>query len=346
MAKGKTEALTYDEVEASFRKKNFSPLYLFHGEEDFLVEETVQTFINHAVDESTKNFNLDIVYGSETDAKSVAALASSFPMMGERRVVIVREFDKLTNKDPLIPYIEHPSPSTSLLFISPKPDFRVKVFKLLKEKSTVVEFKQLYDNAVPNWINHRVEKLGKHISPEASQLMQSYVGRSLREIENEIKKLFIYIGEKGTIDVDDVHTIVGMSKQYNIFEMQQALGAKNLSRALEIVHHMLGVGESAIGIIVMLTRFYQKLWLIQDGLARKVSKEEIAGMLRLSPKQMYFLDAEIQSARRYSPEQLENCFIALLEADERMKTSQGSDTLIMTLLIHSLLREKQVASVA
>ncbi|HEV8537348.1 MAG TPA: DNA polymerase III subunit delta [Bacteroidota bacterium] len=325
-------------LERAIEKKDFAPIYLLYGEEELLLEETLQQLINAAVDEATGSFNLDIVYGNEIEGTRVASLASTFPMMAERRVVVVREFDKLANKDSLIPYLDRPSPSTSLVLVAAKPDFRLKFYKSVKEKGVAVEFKQLYDSDIPRWINKRVTRLGKSISVEACQLMQSYVGRSLREIQNEIDKLMIYVGERASIEVGDISALVGVSRQFNVFELQNAVGARNATRALEILEHMLDAGEQPIGIIVMLTRYVQKLWVLRDCVARGMSDQAIAGVLKISPKAAYFLEAEKRAAGKFSDSEIERCFTFLRRADERLKTSDGDAKLIMTLLLYHIVR--------
>jgi DNA polymerase-3 subunit delta len=259
-------------------------------------------------------------------------------MMAERRVVVVREFDKLSNKDPLLSYIHHPSPTTSLVLLSSKPDFRLKFYKTLKESSVTVESKPLYESEIPQWINKKIEQRGKQISLQACQMMQNYVGRSLREIHNEIEKLFIYVGEKPNIEADDINMVVGMSRQYNVYELQNAVGAKDIARSLEIAEHMLEAGEQPIGMIVMLTRYIQRLWVINDSLARKKPKTEIATLLKISPKQMFWLDADLQKARKFTLRELERGFLLLREADERLKTSNGDAKLVMTLFLYQFIK--------
>jgi len=334
----RTDTTPSASIERSIERGEFSPLYLFYGEEDLLIEETLQLLIESAIEGPSRSFNLDVVYGAEADARHIASLASSYPMMAERRVVVVREFDKLPNKDLLLSYILKPSPTTSLVMIASKPDFRVKVYKAIKEQGIPIEFKPLYESNIPQWINGRVERLGKAISAEACELMPAYVGRSLREIQNEIDKLFIYVGEKKKIEVDDVNSIVGMSRQFNVFELQSAIGAKNIARVLEIVERMLDAGEQPIGIIVRLTRYFQQLWIIQDCLARKKSKQEIATVLRLPPKQMFFLENDVRSAQRFTSGEVRRAFALLEEADESLKTSNGDARLVMTLLLYNIVK--------
>jgi len=335
MGKNKSSGSSIEIVEESFRKKQFSPLYLFHGDEDFLIDQTIDLLMKVGVDESTRSFNLDIVYGSDIDAKSIVSLVSQFPMMAERRIVIVKEFDRISNKDLLMTIVEQPVSSTVAVFVAAKPDFRLKIYKAIQQHATVVEYKQFYESNIPTWIIARVKMLGKTITVEAAQLIQAHVGRSLREIQNEIDKLFIYVGDKQTIDVNDVNDAVGMSKQFNIFELQKKIGQKSLSAALEIAEHMLDSGESAIGIIVMLTRYFQKIWLLQE-LQPQISNDyQLASAVGVNA---FFLNDYRTAARDFDAKAIEKIFHALLETDQQLKLS-GDPKLLLTVLMHTIVNQ-------
>ena len=338
MRKDKSYSNTSAELQSSFRQKKFDPIYLLYGDEDFLIEETTDALISNALDEGTKSFNLDIVYGGEIAAKDIISFAASFPMMAERRVVIVREIERLTTKDGLLPYLEMPNLSTVLVFIASDPDFRQKFYKTAKENVTTVEFKSLYENEIPQWISERVEKLGKRITPEASQLMSGQVRRSLREIQNEIDKLFLFVEDKKVIDDDDVNSIVGISKQFNIFELQKAVGQKNLKRSIEIMERMLEVGESPIGIVVMLTKYFQKLWLVQELKPKMTSEYQLAGTLKISS---YFIKEYVQASSRFTSAEIEHSFESLLETDEALKLS-ADPKLSLTLMLYKCLNAEKV----
>lgn len=340
MRKKKSDSEVFEGLVSSFHQKRFDPVYLFYGEEDLLIDEAVESLIDNAVEESARSFNLDILYGNEVDARNIVSYASSFPMMVDRRVVVVREFDKLSNGDALLPYIERPSPSTVLVLISDQPDFRLKLFKTLKERARVVEFGQLYENAIPQWIVRRVEKLGKKITPEACQMILAHVGSSLREVQNEIDKLFIFVAGKPTIDEDDVNSVVGHSKKYNIFELQKFIGQKNLSRSVEILERMLGAGDSPVGVVVMLTKYFQKLWLLKELRAGVFSEFELAAKLHVP---QFFLREYLAGTDNYSSAQLEDCFAALLDADEALKSGNGSEKLVMTLLLYRCLHSSKIS---
>ena len=185
--------MTYTDFLLSAKANRFSPIYLFHGEEDFLIDEALQLIIGKVLDEGTKGFNLDVVYGSKVEVKDVVAHASSFPMMRGRRVVVVKEFEKLATtdvaKDVIGAYINNPLESTILALVALDPDFRKRPFADLKKKAELVECKPLYDNQVPAWIADRVKSQGRQTNAEACRLIQAYVVNSLRSLQNELDKL-------------------------------------------------------------------------------------------------------------------------------------------------------------
>jgi DNA polymerase-3 subunit delta len=345
MSKKQTEGRAYQEVLQDFRRKAFAPLYFFFGEEDLLIDEACDLLVSQALDEPARSFNLDVAYGSEADAKSIVSIAMAFPMMSDRRVVVVREFDKLPNKEPLVAYAGRPSPSTVLFLSCAKPDFRTKPYQALREHAVVVECKQLYDNEIPQWITGRVESRGKSISYQAADLICRHIGRSLREISNELDKLMVYTGDRPSVDLDDVEAVVGISKQYNIFELQQAIGSRTIARALDILGNMLTAGESPVGIVVMLTRFFERLLQLKEALARNLPRQEMMAMVKFSPRQAHFLEQELTAARAFSEQELEYSFTRLIDADERLKSSDGDPKLVMTLLLDGLVNRRQEAHV-
>lgn len=334
--------MTSQEFLTSAGRGSISPVTLFHGEEDFLIDECVRRAIETTLDEGAKGFNLDVVYASKTDVQEVIAHASAFPMMGSKRVVVVKEFEKLVTTDPakeiFKAYLEHPLSSTCLLLVSLEPDFRKKPFTDLKKLADLVECKPLYDNQVPDWVDRRIRQQGKSADPESCRLLHAYVGNSLRALQNEIDKLFIFVGEKKTIAADDVSEVVGASKGYTIFELQNAVGRKDLREALRILHAMLEAGQSPQMIIVMLTRFFQQLWKLSE---LKLSRTPDAEMARQAGVNPYFLKQLVQFQSNFSSGHLENSFRVLREADTIIKSISRDKQGVMDLLIYSLVKGVQ-----
>ena len=323
------------------------PLYLIYGEEDFLVEECVQAVVHHALDEGSRQFNLDILYGSKSSVQEVIAHATAFPMMGERRVTIVRELDKLfqgrqdereRRVEMFASYLERPLESTVLLMLPEKPDFRTHLFRLLKQKATVVECRPLWDREIPGWVAERIRVHGGTASPEAVQLLQEYVGNSLRALENEIEKLSTYLGERNRITADDVAAVVGVTRGYTVFDLQDAIGEKDLGRALAILETMLNAGQNEQMIIVMLTRFNTQLWKLADA-GRGGAPAQLAKDVGVPE---WVLSKYRQFVRNYTLDQLESNFSHLLEADTVLKSTSRDSRGVLDLLVYAMIRNAPV----
>jgi len=337
--------MTFLEFQQSAKSNRFAPISLFYGEEDFLIDEGVQLIIGKTLDDGNKGFNLDVVYGSKVEAKDVVAHASSFPMMSGKRVVVVKEFEKLattdTAKEIIGAYINNPLESTVLVLVSLDPDFRRKPFTDLKKKAVLVECKPLYDNQVPGWIAERVRQQGREANAEACRLIQAYVGNSLRSLQNELDKLYVFLGDRKKISAEDVAAVVGATKGYTVFELQNAIGRRDAKDAIKILERMLESGQSPQMIIVMLTRFFTQLWKLTDVRARRVSEQEIAREIGVH---LYFVKQYLEFRTNFDVSQIEQNFKSLLEADTTLKSTSRDPRLVLDLLIVSLLQESTAAA--
>ncbi len=332
------EGFTYDDLLSTFAQKKFFPVYLFHGEEDFLAEEATSRLIDAALTNEERGFNLDVMYGSEADARDIVSHASSFPMMAERRVVVIRDLDRLSSKELLSGYIERPSATTCLVLLSAKPDFRKKPYATAKKNAIAVEFRPLREYQLPTWIAQRFKKLGKTIDPEAGKMLVTYVSTSLREVENEIEKLSVYIGQKSFITVDDIAAVVGVSKEFNVFELQKAIGAKDMRRSTEILLRMLEAGESPTMIIIMLARYFTSLWRLCD-IRRRQAPAADAG---INP---YFLKEYVDVLSRYSQADIEGIFEVLAGSDEQLKSSSPDPKLLLQSIIVRVIQREAISLV-
>jgi len=330
----------YDGFIEATKGKKYGSLYLFIGEEDFLSEECVDRIIRDLLTEDTKAFNLDVVYGSKADASQVMAHAASFPMMNDRRVVVIKEFDKLLADDPVkelvSAYLARPLESTCLVLLAEKPDFRMKPFTELKKSGAVYSFNSLYDNQIPAWIANRCKSMGKEADVEACRLMQAYVGNSLRAIQNELDKLFTYLGERMRITLEDVAEVVGVSRGFTVFDLQHAVGKKNIGEAIRIVKRMIETGEAPQLSIIMLTRYFNLVWKVQDMLRHGAPETEVIAATRISP---YYFKDYAEAARRFSSSQIEHSFGILLDADVQLKSTSPDPYHLMEMMVYSLIHD-------
>jgi DNA polymerase III subunit delta len=341
MVAKKSDDISFESLESSICQKLFKPLYYFYGDEDYLADEIIRQIITNALDESTKTFNLDILDCNTVCAKDVVSVASSYPMMSERRVVVARDIHKLlaaeSSREIMQRYFQQPSQTTILLMVGNKPDARTSIIKSIKDNGTVVEFKRFYDNQIPPWIKKDIEIFGKNITSEAAELLAQYVGSSLREIHSELEKLSIYIGDKTTVQEEDINNLIGISKTYNIFSLQREIGEKDLAKSMVILENMLDNGESLLGIIVMLTKYFQKLWVLKG--SQFNSDSDIASVLGVNT---FFVKEYRVAATNFKLSEIEDNFITLAETDETLKTSIQDERLAATLLLFRLVKKSQI----
>jgi DNA polymerase-3 subunit delta len=328
--------LSFDDLDAALRGGTLASLYLFHGEETLLVDEAVQRVVDTAMGDADRAFNLDVLSGSENDARDIVSRASSFPMMSERRVVVVRDVERMDGKglELLTHFVENPSPTTCLVLVAAKADMRKKPFTTIRKNGVVMEFKALYDNQLPAWIEKRVLRLGKTIAPEAGKLLAAYVGSSLRALDNEIDKLMLFIRDRTSISADDVAAVVGFTREFSVFELQKAVGAKNLPRAVEIMERMIDAGAGLPFVFTMLTSYYATLWKLADLRRRGVAERELAGEAGINP---YFVREYLEALRQHGVGEIEQAFSHLAEADEQSKTGSRDPRQIMHLLLIRLI---------
>jgi DNA polymerase III subunit delta len=188
---------------------------------------------------------------------------------------------------------------------------------------------------VPSWISARCKAMGKDIDMEACRLMQAYVGNSLRAIQNELDKLFTYLGERKRVSPEDVADVVGVSRGFTVFDLQNAIGKKNIGEAMRIVKRMIETGEAPQLSIIMLTRYFHLVWKIQDMLRQGASESEVITATRISP---YYFKDYAEAARRFSSSQIEMSFGVLLQADVQLKSTSPDPYHLMEMLVYSLIQ--------
>lgn len=316
------------------------PLYLVHGEEDLLVDEIVDELLDVAVPDEQRSFNLDVIQGEEADGRDIVARASAFPMMADRRAVVVRNVEKLSGRDldAVAGYVDHPSPSTVFVLTGGKVDMRRKPFVSIKKGGAVFECKPLKEAQVPSWIARRMKGKGRSIDGEACSLLSSLVGRSLRELDHELDKLILFAGVRETVTSDDVAAVVGVSRQYNIFELQRAVGMRDVHRAGEILARMLETGNGAPYFIVMLTTYFTTLWRIHDWRSKGMNGVQIAAEMKRDQWQIAeYLDA----VQRYTRKEVERAFGILLSADERSKSGAAEADVLHAMLIELMAGQEE-----
>ena len=331
--------LTYEQLDTAFRHQNFKPLYFLYGEETFLMDALQQVLIEHALAAHERDFNLDLVYGVEAEARAVLALCGAFPMMAERRVVVVRNFEQLNENRLFAAYAEQPNPSAVVLLLCKgKPNLSAHPYHALKQHAAWGEFKSFYAKEMPGWIQRRVVGLGYEIEPQAVQMLADYVGTSLHVAAGEIEKLITYAGGRQKLTADDVVRASGQTREFIVFELQRALGEGRADDVQRIGQRLIAQASNmrgeALMIVSVLTGYFTKLWKLSAGQALRIPEREMAQQVGISP---YFIKEYLFSLHRFPPRALERAFAALLAADYELKGgSRRDERLVMTLLLRRL----------
>ncbi len=308
------------------------PVYLFVGEEDFLADELVKKILQVTVEEGTEDFNLDIFYASEVDIGDVINAASAYPMMAEKRSVVLKEIHKLSPAKlaTLSTYVAKPLDTTCLILMGENLNLRLKAAKQLRDRATFVQMKPLYENQASEWMKTYLRERNIEISDEATRLLLASAGTSLRALVREVEKIQINIKPRRTIEEEDVAASAGITRQFSIFELCDAVGKKDINASLHILNHMMSAGESAPGLVSMLTRHFRILLKTRELLKRRQPEKTISQTIGVNP---FFLKNYIQQSSNYTSFEIGRIFELLLDADITLKSSPQKPRLVLELLL-------------
>ncbi|MFT3844190.1 MAG: DNA polymerase III subunit delta [Lacibacter sp.] len=258
--------MSVDKILNDWKKKNFKTVYWFEGEEEFYIDQLVGTAEHHILSEAEASFNLTIFYGKDSNWADVVNACMRYPMFGDKQVVILKEAQQMKEIDKLENYIDKPLPSTIFIVAhkEKKVDGRSKLAKLLKEKAVLLTTKKMYDNELPSWTQDYIEGKGYQPTQKAIQLLVDHIGNDLSRIANEVEKVILNLGTRTNITEDDIENFVGISKEYNVFELQNAVGKKNLAKALQIVQYFEGNPKAAPIQLVLpsLYSYFSKVFML------------------------------------------------------------------------------------
>ncbi len=330
-----TVLMKYDEFLAEIRNGRLQPVYFFAGEETGFIDEGVELLLQKLVTPEIRDFNLDIFYGSEAGAARVIDSATSFPLQAPYRVVLLREVQKLSPGDleALAKYAGHPSRTTYLIITLREKDSRKKGIEALRKASACVECKTLYENQIVPWIQKHVRHLGKSITGPAAQWLASEVGPSTSMLRSEIGKIQIYLGAREEITEEDVQAVAGFRKEYSIFSLQDAVGAKDTAVALRILEQLLP-NTSAGAIISGLSRYFGQLHLAHGLPTRK----DQALLAEKAGVHAFFAERLQRAAQNYPPAEVGNALEVLLHADYLLKTQGVAEMLVLRLMLIAVVR--------
>jgi len=242
---------------SEWKKNNFKPVYWLEGDEEYFIDEIMEYAEKKILSEADASFNQTIFYGKDANWADIINSCRRYPMFAERQVVLLKEAQQMRDVEKLESYIENPLNST-IFVVSYKGktlDGRSKFSKLIKKKGEVFLSKKIYENQLPGWINGYLQTNGFKITPKALNLIVDHIGNDLSRIVNEIDKLSLNIGNEKNITEDDIEKYIGISKEYNIFELQSAFSKKDHGKAIRILQYF-EANPKAVPIQLILPSLY------------------------------------------------------------------------------------------
>lgn len=320
----------------SIKKDQPAPIYFIYGEETYMLDEALKTIKEAACPDGLNDFNFDSFQGKDIRGDAVRSCAEMLPMMAKRRLVLVLDIQEVPVSElaPIQDYFKNPSPTTCLVFharTSPnkKIDGRLSFFKDLKKAAETCEFKPMYENEVGPFLQRQAQRRGLRLGGDALQYLIDAVGTNLTELDQALEKLDLFIGpseQPRSVNVEDAEQVVARTRSRSVFDLTDALGARDYQAALQILHQMLLDGESPILISHMIARHFRIIARLQDRSLRNATSKEKASAVRVSP---YFLSDYERQARTFAPGEVAAILRRMLRVDVALKSSAVSDRVIL-----------------
>jgi DNA polymerase-3 subunit delta len=335
MAKSKAPSIL--EAIGEIKKRKFKPVYYFFGEDSYNL-----SFALHTLEEAFKpllasDFDKEIIYSEDRSISDILGLATAFPFGSEKKLVIVKEAEKIRDKKPLKDYTSSPAEFTVLVFfhngsitnISSQP------FKTLSENNFLFEAKELKGKNLIDWLINLSEEKGKKLTEENAQVIVDIVGESRNMLEDQLEKICVFLNKEKEITIESIQQVSSELKQFNIFDLQNVIGVKDKSKSLTVAYNLVDNGAEPTFIIAMLTRYFTGLAKIPELKSKNVPDAEAARIVGTHP---YYYRNYVKARTLFSDQKLVEVFRALLKADVSVKTTTTDDKTIITLLIAEILQ--------
>lgn len=329
--------MEFNDIMSELKKKIYRPVYFLMGEEPYFIDIISDYIEKHVLDDSEKEFNQSVLYGRDITADDLVGAAKRFPMMSEHQVIIIKEAqnikdlidkgksneknktkEKVKSKSPFETYLEKPLKSTILVICYKYKtiDKRTSIAKFIEKNAVLFESKKIYDNKVPDWINNYLKAKEYTVSPKASALLTEYLGSNLSKVSNELDKLMINLPLKSEIKVEHIQANIGISKDYNVFELQSAIGKKDVLKANRIINFFASNEKEHPMVMTVSSLYGYFCKLLTYHFLSNKTKGNIASELGIHP---FFVDEYERAAKNFSLEKLKFIFSYLREYDLKSK---------------------------
>ena len=302
--------MSAEKILGDWKKKLFKPVYWLEGDEDYFIDQVVAYAEHKILSPADASFNLSVFYGKDVPWADVINACRRYPMFAERQVVIIKEAQQMRDLDKLEAYIEKPLDSTVLVVAHKhkKVDGRTKLARILGKKAEVLSTKKMQDHLLPEWTQELVRSKGLTIHQKALMLLVEHIGNDLSRIDNEVEKVSVNLGTRKNITEDDIEKYIGVSKEYNSFELQAALARKDLPKAIRIIQYFEANPKAAPIQLVLPTLYalFSKCYMY-FGQSSKDEKTVAANIGVPS----FFVKEYIMAAKNYGPQGVEQALLLL-----------------------------------
>lgn len=332
MAKKRSSIEAYAEVISDLKKKIYKPVYFLTGDESYYIDKVADFIADNVLEESEKAFNQSILFGKDVDAPAIINASRRFPMMSNYQVIIVKEAQNIKKIEDLEIYLKAPQKSTILVICQKlkagdskgKSDKSRKLMALVEKVGVLFESKKLYDSQIPSWITQYLGEKGVAIGPVPANLLNEFLGTDLSKISNELEKLIITLPlDNKKITVEHIERNIGLSKDFNRFELTKSLGERNIMKVNRIADYF-AKNPSNNPMVLSLSAIYQYyVKIFRYHFLKDKSPANVASELGVNP---YFTEEYKSAARIYNPRKCVDIFSMLRDYDMRAKGLNNDTT--------------------
>ncbi len=313
--------MTFENIIENLKNKVYHPVYFLQGEEPYYIDAISDFIAANVLDENEKEFNQTILYGKETNVAAILECAKRFPMMSNYLVVIVKEAQLIREKDleeNLIKFIENPLKSTILVLCYKYKylDGRKSLSKIIGKKGILFDSEKIYENKIPDWITGYLKKKNYRIAVKATMLLTEYLGNDLGKIANELDKLMLNVTSGNEINATHIEQYIGISKDFNVFELQNALGTKNILKANQVINYFARNPKDHPMVVTLFNLYSYFAKVLMYHYIQDKSNKNAAAILKVHP---FFLKDYQMAAKNFSPKKAEQVISILRDYDRKSK---------------------------
>ncbi|MDR2868698.1 MAG: DNA polymerase III subunit delta [Bacteroidales bacterium] len=314
--------IKYDELVKKLNSKVYAPLYLLMGDEPYYIDRIVEIFENQIVEESEKDFNQEVFYGRDSVAGDVVASAMQFPFGADKRVVILKEAQDIKNFELFADYAKHPSPNSILVIGYKKDKLAASKYKPFEQFGVVMESAKVRDYELSKWIINEVKKFDFTISDTMAGVLAEHIGNDLNRIYNELTKLKIFLPQGSAITAEVIEKNIGISKEYNVFELVDAINHRNIPKANSIAINMANSNNADVSPIPIIASLFNNFKTFMKFHLRPDNGQDTINEI-FGKKHPFIIKQNMEAASRFTMPELQKIIAVLHTADAK---SKGVDT--------------------